>query len=162
MNPIPTKSRLVVRTRDQGRCVRCGGVGGEWHHRRRRRVTDTHTHEACNGITLCPVCHAWVHANPAMAKSFGWIVSAWETDPSAHPVNMFLWGWAGLRCDGTVVLLSECEECEKPALLDGGLCVDCLALERCCGSPQEAVALGCGCGGAAAVAIRRLRERLDQ
>lgn len=160
-NPIPTKSRDVVRARDQRRCVRCGGAGIDYHHRRRRGVVDSHTHEACNGITLCPVCHAWVHANPDVARAFGWIVTAWESNPRVMPVSTFLWGWVELRCDGTLTLLSECEGCEKPALLDGGLCLDCLMVERCCGSPQEAVARSCGCGGAAAVAIRNLKARMD-
>lgn len=160
-NQIPTKSREVVAARDRRRCVRCGGAGNQYHHRRRRRVLDEHTHQACNGITLCPVCHAWVHANPDQARSFGWIVTAWEDQPDRQPIYTFLWGWTQLRCDGTVTLLSECEGCEKPALLDGGLCIDCLRAEVCCGSPHEAVARSCGCGGMAGTAIRRLRERLE-
>lgn len=160
-NPIPTKSRETVTARDHHHCVRCGGRGNQWHHRRRKRVEDEHTHQACNGITLCPVCHAWVHANPDLARAFGWIVSAWEDRPDTMPIYTFLWGWTLLACDGTVTLLNECEGCEKPALLEGGLCLSCLTEEVCCATPQEAVFRMCGCGGGASTAIRRLKERMQ-
>lgn len=159
-NPIPTQSRAVVKGRDLGRCIRCGGAANQYHHRRRRRILDAHTHKPCNALTLCSVCHAWVHANPVAARTHGWIVSAWEDHPGMLPVSTFLWGWVLLHHDGTFTHLSECEQCGQPALLDGGLCVNCLRLEVCCRTPQEAAAAYCGCGGAAAAAVRQLEERM--
>jgi hypothetical protein len=44
---IPTASREAVKSRDTGRCVRCWGVGSEWHHRRSRSVRDEHRHCPC-------------------------------------------------------------------------------------------------------------------
>lgn len=127
-NEIPLFSRLAVAERDRTKCVRCGGAGSAWHHRRRRRVKDAHTHEPCNGVTLCLVCHAWAHANPRLAIEQGWIVSAWNS-PLDKPVFTFLYGWAFLNCDGTLVLAGECGECQSIAVLEKGLCLDCLIKE---------------------------------
>jgi hypothetical protein len=85
-NPIPQWRREQVQDRDNGRCVRCGGRGSEWHHRRGRRVRDQHTHCSCNGVMLCRTCHSWVHANPLMAMPKGYIVSRYIQDPSCIPV----------------------------------------------------------------------------
>jgi len=127
-NEIPEWSRKALLVRDLNRCVRCGGMGSAWHHRRRRRVQDSHTHEPCNGVTLCVVCHSWVHANPRLSTEQGWIVSAWNL-PINNPVLTFAYGWAFLNCDGTLVLAGECEECETIAVLEKGLCLDCLITE---------------------------------
>jgi hypothetical protein len=157
-NLIPTKSRLLVGVRDAGRCVRCGGKGNEWHHRRRRGVKDEHTHAACNGILLCPVCHAWCHANSTVARAMGWIVSA-HASPHDEPVHTFMYSWALLNHDGTMVLVGECDECEQVTFTDGGLCLTCLRKEVCCSSAHAAAASMCGCGGGAAESLRRLIER---
>lgn len=128
MNLIPTAARLIVAARDEGRCVRCGGKGREWHHRRRRGVKDIHTHAACNGITTCTVCHAWCHANPKIARSMGWIVSAHD-DPHETAVHTYRWGWVLLSHDGTFDLVGECEECESVTFTERGLCLSCLRKE---------------------------------
>lgn len=101
-NEIPTKSRQLLRQRDEGQCVRCGsGQGSQWHHRRRRGIKGGHfQHCACNGVTLCPTCHTWVHANPALARERGFIVSAHIDEPNAVPVDAF-YGKVLLDCDGT-------------------------------------------------------------
>lgn len=157
-NPIPTKSREIVTARDAGHCVRCGGKGNEWHHRRRRGVKDSHTHEACNGITLCSVCHAWCHANPTVAKAMGWIVSAHD-NPHEAPVRTYMFGWALLNHDGTLHLVGECEVCERITFTSSGRCMTCLREEVCCYSPQMAAAGMCDCGGAAATELRELVDR---
>lgn len=89
MSQIPPAQRLLVQGRDSLRCVRClaSCPTGHWHHRRGRAVRDRHTHEACNGIWLCVVCHTWVHANPLLARYAGLIVSRYVKDPSAVPVT---------------------------------------------------------------------------
>lgn len=158
-NPIPTKSRLLVAARDAGHCLRCGGKGNQWHHRRRRGVKDSHTHAACNGITLCPsICHPWVHANPTAAKGMGWIVGAHD-DPHESPVYTFMWGWVLLNHDGTFDAVGECESCETITFTESGLCMVCLRAEVCCPNPQAAASTLCGCGGGAAQSLGRLIQR---
>lgn len=160
-NNIPTKSRLLVRSRDSGHCCRCGGQGNEWHHRRRKRVLDEHTHLPCNGITLCTVCHAWVHAHPTVSKGMGWIVSAHD-NPHDHPVHTFMYGWALLSHDGTIELQHECIECERVTYTEAGLCMSCLRGLVCCPNAVVAAASGCGCKGAAAVSLLKLIERAGE
>lgn len=77
MSAIPTKSRELVHERDDNRCVRCGTKPQvrNWHHRRGRSVPDDHQHAPCNGVTLCPTCHKWVHEHPFEARKEGWIVA---------------------------------------------------------------------------------------
>lgn len=99
-NEIPTAKRIQVRERDHGRCQRCGGSGTAWHHRRGRSVRDEHTHDACNGVTLCDACHAWLHQHPAYAREKGFIVSRHEPTPSAVPIHTFH-GLVVHTCDGT-------------------------------------------------------------
>lgn len=76
--------------RDQDRCVRCRMKPSvkQWHHRRGRAVDDDHQHTPCNGITLCPTCHAWVHANPFEARAKGWIVAR-HLIPCEEQVEIF-------------------------------------------------------------------------
>lgn len=89
---IPEKSRLLVKTRDQHRCVRCSSPqASEWHHRRSRSVRDDATHQPQNGVWLCLVCHAWAHAHPFEAKASGLIVSR-HSDPAVEPVEHALYG----------------------------------------------------------------------
>jgi hypothetical protein len=99
-NPIPLASRIVVEHRDNRHCVRCGGIGGPWHHRRRRDVRDEHQHCACNGIILCKTCHAFVHSHPETAREQGWIVSAHVGQPFSVPVWTARYGWVTHDCEG--------------------------------------------------------------
>lgn len=100
-NPIPTLSRDLVSLRDGSRCVRCGGHGYHWHHRRSRRVIDEHTHCPCNGVLLCSADHRWAHAHPTAATGEGLIVSSYVTRPSSVVVTT-VYGTAHLTCDGQV------------------------------------------------------------
>lgn len=100
-NHIPTKSRAQLKARDKQFCFRCGMRGNHWHHRRGKRVTDEHTHHPCNGITLCPTCHEWVHKNPFESRRYGWIVSRAEANPGSQPVFSRVVGWVLLTCDAT-------------------------------------------------------------
>lgn len=85
-NDIPTRSRTLVMSREERRCLRCGGPGGEWHHRRGRRVKDDHTHCPCNGVYLCKRCHDQVHSKPVLAMVDGFIVRRHVTEPFSEPV----------------------------------------------------------------------------
>lgn len=98
-NPIPPESRSLVERRDLLRCVRCGGPGAEWHHRRRRNVKDEHQHCTCNGVLLCKTCHGWAHGHPIEARNTGFIVSAHQPDPGTEPVRSWL-GEIRLDCFG--------------------------------------------------------------
>lgn len=104
-NPIPLESHVLVRRRDLDQCVRCGGRGGQWHHRRRRNVSDEHQHCTCNGILLCGTCHRWVHAHPFEAKAGGFIVSAHQKEPGIVPVQATV-GAILLDCQGRYVWTS--------------------------------------------------------
>src|SRR6266540_237062 len=97
--------RDLVRKRDGHRCQRCGisvvDVPSSLHHRKLRSQGGQDT--ADNLIRLCGTgtlgCHAWVHANPAVARSQGFIV--WRIDnPAEIPVETFQ-GWRYLLDDGT-------------------------------------------------------------
>jgi hypothetical protein len=122
-NPIPEADARIIEARDMGHCVRCGGMAGEKHHRRRRREHDEHTHQACNVITLCRTCHDWVHANPRQALEVGgWRLKPWAR-PTESPVLHYLYGWVLLRCDGTFVLAGECQRCGEIKPLGMGLCL---------------------------------------
>jgi hypothetical protein len=65
--------------------------GAHLHHRKLRSQTGGGWVE--NGITLCPSCHVWVHANVAAARATGLIVPSWA-DPEATPV--LTWRGPGL------------------------------------------------------------------
>lgn len=95
--PIPQVSRERVRARAKGLCERCGSLGAHWHHRRSRSVRDALTHSPVNGVLLCTLCHAAVHANPREAIEQGFIVSRYQ-DPRLVPVE---------RWDGTTIYLNE-------------------------------------------------------
>ena len=98
--PIPKRSRDVVRARDRHRCVRCQipAPNGHWHHRRSRSIRDAHTHCPCNGVWLCPTCHAFVHAHPQQAREEG-LIAPRSANPQAVPFRTPL-GWRLPDCDG--------------------------------------------------------------
>lgn len=100
-NRIPDLARLIVRDRDRNRCARCGMPtgNGHWHHRRSRSVHDVHRHCPCNGVNLCPVCHADVHAEKAQAAQDGYVVSRYQAEPGTVPFKT-PWGWAMVDCHG--------------------------------------------------------------
>lgn len=91
--------------RDGKRCVRCSMPGNQWHHRRTRDVVDKHRHCPCNGVTLCLVCHAWVHANPLLALEQGWIVSSHVASPGEVSVK-YRTKVRWLSCNGGIEGLS--------------------------------------------------------
>lgn len=98
-NLIPTRARAVVRERDGGHCLRCGAGGGiEVHHRRRRGVGED-PHQYPNLISLCAVCHPWVHAHPEDARAGGFIVSMHVDDVAGVRVTSFM-GCLMLATDG--------------------------------------------------------------
>lgn len=95
---IPTSSRLWVKSREDGHCLRCDTptAVGAWHHRRSRSVVDEHRHLPCNGIWLCTTCHIWVHGHPFEAREKGFIVARFAI-PCEQPV------WS-IRIDAWILL----------------------------------------------------------
>lgn len=96
---VPPAVYDAVLRRDRG-CTRCGATVVQFHHRRSRRVKDDHQHCRCNGISLCPACHAWAHANPTAARESGLIVSSYIGEPSSIPIKTIR-GWVHHDCVGT-------------------------------------------------------------
>lgn len=98
MGDIPAYNRTAVKVREGMRCLRCGGAGTDWHHRRTRSVKDEHQHCQCNGILLCRTCHSWVHGHPFQARRFGWIVSRHTERPAETPILLRSGDWVTLSC----------------------------------------------------------------
>lgn len=98
-NAIPTAQRDLVKQRERFLCLRCGGRGTDWHHRRRRAVGDDHQHCSCNGVWLCRTDHRWAHDNPSAARADGFIVSSFTDQPGQIPVRSFH-GLVTLTCTG--------------------------------------------------------------
>ena len=67
---VPKKTVAQVLERDNWACARCGGLGGEIHHRLPKSRGGTH--DLRNLVLICGRCHRWVHNNPAKAKEEGW------------------------------------------------------------------------------------------
>lgn len=82
-----TSTREAIQVRSGGRCERCGGVGGEYSHRRPRGVRDEHTACPCNALWLCRTCHAWLHKNPRSALAEGIALSRYVAEPASRPVT---------------------------------------------------------------------------
>lgn len=98
MSAIPTRARVVVRERDNGQCLRCGGHAQEVHHRRRRREGG-HSYEVL--VSMCSPCHRWAHGEPAAALAAGFRVSVHDPDVAGVPLATFM-GSVFLEVDGGI------------------------------------------------------------
>lgn len=95
--------------RDEHRCFRCGAyLSSAWpgyscHHRQLQGSGGPDTPE--NRIMLCGSgttgCHGWVHANPAVARAHGWLVSKFTGHPELVPAEHHSRGWLLLAADGS-------------------------------------------------------------
>jgi hypothetical protein len=54
---------------------------------------------ACNRVTLCAMCHNFVHMHPGISIDEGWLLSRYD-DPGQQPVRHYLW-------PGVMVLLTD-------------------------------------------------------
>jgi hypothetical protein len=86
------------------RCLRCGGPGQEYAHRRTRSVGGPHRHCTCNAWLACRACHRDQHANPARAMELGLAVSAYFANPGRIPITSWI-GELLLGCDGTFEII---------------------------------------------------------
>jgi 5-methylcytosine-specific restriction endonuclease McrA len=80
---IPKATRRRVAERDDG-CLRCGKTATDIHHRQRRAVGG---HSEWNLVSLCRTCHTEVHSDPEESRRRGWIISSYEQNPQAVPVE---------------------------------------------------------------------------
>lgn len=92
VTPLRSKSRLVKKTvgsssdfppeirkqiaiRSVGRCEAvappCDGRADQIHHILRRSQGGQGTFE--NGLAVCTSCHNFIHANPAISRTNGWL-----------------------------------------------------------------------------------------
>lgn len=105
-----TVSQEQIRERDMDRCIRCGQSDGlHVHHRRLRSQGGPSTW--ANQVTLCTVCHSWVHAKPVAAHAAGLILWAGE-EPADVQVAHWCWPAAPiwLNEDSTVTLVRGDDE----------------------------------------------------
>lgn len=78
-DPLWSAARSVALDRDEGRCCRCGDLATEVHHRRLKGAggsTLPDRHRPDRLVSLCAVCHDWVHGalNRRPAEAAGLIV----------------------------------------------------------------------------------------
>lgn len=65
--------RTQVWERNEGRCERCAAPMTDIHHIAGRGGADPHA--LTNLAGFCRACHEWVHANPAAARTAGFMRS---------------------------------------------------------------------------------------
>lgn len=99
MSSIPPAARVAVENRQHRRCLRCGAMYTEVHHRQGRR---TGGHGLENLIGLCKTCHDYCHANGRDARENGWIVSRHLDRSTIASVPVTTWhGVVLLNPDGS-------------------------------------------------------------
>lgn len=82
-------SQPEIRERDGDRCSRCGSADSlHVHHRQLRSRSGRDTWQ--NQVTLCALCHHWVHHNVAQATEDGWMVAS-EADPAEVLIRHSMW-----------------------------------------------------------------------
>ena len=116
-------SRLVcelVDRRDEYCCVRCGryliGNPASRHHRKlRSQASLAEVHNPSNLILLCGTgttgCHGWVHAHPAEACRYGWMVRSYREVWDIAVLSK-KHGWIFLDDDGGWIHVEDEEDLE--------------------------------------------------
>ena len=88
------RARAAVKERDQDVCVRCGGPGNNWDHRKNRSQGGRWS--ASNGQILCGSgttgCHGFVTQNPDYAYFEGFAVPS-HAHPELWPAWRINVGW---------------------------------------------------------------------
>jgi hypothetical protein len=83
-------SDTEIKERDGNRCARCGGVTGGLHIHHRMLRSAGSDERACNRVTLCAMCHNFVHMHPTISIDEGWLCGRYG-DPAEVPVDHNLW-----------------------------------------------------------------------
>lgn len=115
------ETRRDVLKRDGAQCAVCGERAGDVHHRRRRGLGGSSKPQIAFGwanlISLCRLCHSWVHDSRTEALEAGFVLEG--SDVAAEvPVQHRIRGSLLLLDDGSVRLLDE-EPWVMPAETDG-------------------------------------------
>ena len=99
------ETRRDVLQRDGEQCAVCGERAGDVHHRRRRGSGGSRDPRIAYGwanlISLCRICHSWVHGNRAEAIEMGLVLEARDV-PTEVPVRHAVHGPVLLTHDGLV------------------------------------------------------------
>lgn len=101
-NQIPEAVSRLVRERDQGRCIVCGGPGTERMHRIPRRDGG---HAASNIALGCHACHARAHASPAWGYRIGIMASRYVVAVTLVPIQSWR-GWVLLDDEGGYTVIA--------------------------------------------------------
>src|ERR1700757_5248033 len=113
------RCREIVKARSEGRCERCGRLGGTTIHHRKKRSAGGRW-DASNCVAVCghgtAGCHGWIESRPNEAEVEGFHVRPWQI-PENIPVIHALYGRVYLRENGEV---SEANQGELAAA-GGGL-----------------------------------------
>ncbi|MEE6280181.1 HNH endonuclease [Georgenia sp. MJ170] len=84
------KLRREVGQRAGWRCDACGRPVpeevGQAHHRKLRSRGGGDS--LANLMWVCGACHGWIHGNPALATTAGWMVPSWG-DPGGFSVKRY-------------------------------------------------------------------------
>jgi hypothetical protein len=100
------ETRQDVLERDGHQCAKCGERAGDVHHRRRRGTGGSSKPKIAFGwanlISLCRLCHSWVHASRAESLEMGLVLEEHDV-PAEVPVLHFIRGSLRLLDGGTVM-----------------------------------------------------------
>lgn len=107
----PDQAKDAVRTRDGGRCQKCGrsvaNIPASIHHRRPRGMGGVRNRRLdipSNMVVLCGTgttgCHGWLEHHRQDATRDGWLISKMSRDdPAEVPVRTYR-GWVLLDDEG--------------------------------------------------------------
>ena len=101
---FPPDVAKVVLSRSNGACEAlvtssCVGRGQHIHHRKLRSQGGRHSIENC--VSICHMCHDWIHANPGISYEWGWLVKSYD-HPEETPVRV-IGNWLHLSDTYTLV-----------------------------------------------------------
>lgn len=83
-------AQALVWTRDEGRCVVCGGRGDQIHHRQPRGMGGASrrgdVHSPSRLIAVCRDCHGWIESYRLDAQRSGYLVRRGPVPPADVPL----------------------------------------------------------------------------
>jgi 5-methylcytosine-specific restriction enzyme A len=105
-----SKARIAVLERDEYNCVKCGRPATDVHHRQPKKMGGTKNarivYGLANLVSLCRLCHSWIHGNPNESYDAGWLVRSGK-DPEEVGIDLNF-GTLMLKMDGTSDLVEAC------------------------------------------------------
>lgn len=99
------KTCAVVMLRSAGRCIRCGTIGHQIHHRKPRQMggtRDAAINNPANLVLLSNECHSHVESHRKAAYDEGWLVHR-RDDPETVPLIDLFGQRFWLTDDSTVI-----------------------------------------------------------